>query len=63
VILNVLAWLAVLDTATAIVFAILLHNIARRSRHPLPLRSIVFLAIFLALPAPLLYAVARLLSE
>lgn len=52
---NLLAWLAALDVVAAVVFALIVRAISRRSRHPLPPRSTTALAAFLALPAVLFY--------
>jgi hypothetical protein len=55
VILDVLAWCVAADAAAAALISGLVYVASRQSRHPVPVRSTIALAIFLILPAVLLY--------
>lgn len=54
-ILDVLAWCVAADAAAAVLIAGLVYFSSRRSRNPVPMRSAAALAIFLVLPAVLLF--------
>jgi len=57
-ILEVLAWIALLDAVAAAAMAAIVYLVGRRTGHPVPVGSAVGIGLMLALPAAFIFAVA-----
>lgn len=62
-IVDVLGWLAIADGVAALLLAAIVFLVARRSPHPVTVRSAIVVAVVVALPALLLYLIALSLIQ